>query len=180
MTPKPPNAAKGWLGQRPKRLRNTLVSLLICAGLMAAWYVSLSGQVIAPDTRIVYEAQDCGGACPVFRLEITADGSVSLSDATQVYTYRISAFALRRILRAFDRTQFLTRDINAYLPSRPPVCDLALSEDHRKISLRHACGADAPELADPVRELEAATRFRAVLAGHPSVLRELHVVVTRK
>ncbi|HWU49175.1 MAG TPA: hypothetical protein VN042_04820 [Asticcacaulis sp.] len=160
---------------RPKRLRNTLVSVLICAGLMAAYYVSLGQAPIPPDTRIIYEALDCGGPCPAFRLEISADGAVSLRDASHIWRYRMSQFALRRILRAFDQTQFLSRDVNADLPRHPPVCDLSLRENHRFLALRHGCGAQAPEMAAPVAALEQVTQFRKILAGDAGVMRAYHI-----
>ena len=178
MTPKPPNIADPFRVSRPKRLRNTLISVLICAGLMAAYYVSLGQAPIPPDTRIVYEALDCGGPCSVFRLEVDAAGAVSLRDASHIRRYRISPFAMRRILRAFDRTQFLSRDVNAYLPPRPPVCDLSLRENHRLLALRHGCGAEALELAGPVAALEQATQFRRILAGDAAVARDYHVQVS--
>lgn len=178
MTPSPPNTARLFKVSRPKRLRNTLVSVLICAGLIAAYYVSLGQTPIPPDTRIVYEGLDCGGACPVFRLEISADGAVSLRDASHIWRYRISQFALRRILRAFDQAQFMNRDVNADLPRHPPVCDLSLREDHRLLALRHGCGAQAPELAAPVAALEQATQFRKLMAGDRATARDLKAVAS--
>jgi hypothetical protein len=178
MTPSPPNTARRFRVSRPKRLRNTLVSVLICAGLMAAYYVSLGQAPIPPDTRIVYEALDCGGPCPAFRLEIDDDGAVSLRDASHVWRYRISQFALRRILRAFDQAQFLNRDINADLPRHPPVCTLSLRQNHQMLAIRHGCGSQAPELSGPRAALEQATRFRNLLAGDRTAARDVKATVT--
>lgn len=175
MLPKPPNLAKAFTVQRPKRLRNTLISVLICAGLMIAYYISIGQTPIAPNTRIVYEAQDCGGSCQVFRLEINADGAVVLTDPHHVWRYKIAKFALRRMLRAFDRVQFLTRNVNGYLPRHPPVCVLSLAENHIMLALRHACGAATSELAVPVDAIEQATQFRTILQGKADVLRRYYV-----
>ncbi len=152
----------------PKRLRNTLLSVLFCGGLFVAWY-QLAGQTpIPPDTYITYAQRDR------FRLDIDASGLVILADQTGTHHYQISQFALRRILRTFHRVEWFDRNILAYGKARSP-CELSLTEDHRKAAIRHDCETQASEILMPVQSLEATTRFRKVLEGDKPTLRDYKV-----
>jgi hypothetical protein len=176
MPQKPTSFAEAFRIARPKRLRNTLVSLLICAGLIVAYYLSLGSTPLPSDLRIAYQAHACGGPCPAFRIEIDASGDVVLQNETYAWRYRISQFALRRLLRAYDQAHFLTRDISAYSANKPPVCDLSLRDDHRFLSLRHTCGTDRPEIAGPVTAIETVTQFQEILAGNAAAARDHHAI----
>lgn len=146
------------------RLRNVLLSMLACIALMVAYYMAIGQDKIPPDTRILY--QGCLGApCHAFRLTLDGMGAVSLSDSAGARTYKVSAFAVRRVLRTFKRQGFLDRDITAYSAGNGPACLLSLQAAHRKTALTHLCETPAPEITKPVAALEEATRFREILAG---------------
>jgi hypothetical protein len=154
----------------PKRLRNTLLSVLFCGGLFVAYYQFSDKTPVPPDTHITYTRQ---GA---FRVDIGADGQVTLSDRTHIYRYRISQFALRRALRAFQRADFFGRNILAYGNSDSP-CTLTLSENHQKAAIWHDCETQASELSGPVQALETVTRFHRVLKGDKTILSDYRVSV---
>jgi len=152
----------------PKRLRNTLLSVLFCGGLFVAYYQTADKTPIPADTRISYEHQG------QFRLDISADGQVVLSDPAHIYRYRISSFSVRRILRAFRRADFFGRNILAYGNARSQ-CMLTLTEDHQKAAIRHDCETQASELRSPVQALEIATRFDRVLKRNTATLSDYKV-----
>jgi len=149
----------------PKRLRATLLSVLLCVGLTVAWYISTLNEPVPPDAHITYEMT--GG----FRVDLSADGHVRVSDPERIYTYSVSKFAVRRVLRSFHQAHFMERDVLAYAGA----CQLTLSENHQKIALRHACDSQAPELRQPIAALETVTRFHAVLKADPIILRDYAV-----
>lgn len=153
---------------RPKRLRNTLLSVLFCGGLFVAYY-QLAGQTpIPPDTHITYAQRDR------FRLDIDASGQVILADQTGTDHYQISQFALRRILRTFHRVEWFDRNILAYGDARSQ-CLLSLTEGRRKAAIQHNCETQASEILVPVQSLEVTTRFRKVLEGDKPTLRDYKV-----
>ena len=151
-----------------KQLRNTLLSVLFCGGLLVAYYQLADQTPIPPDTHITYAQTDR------FRLDIDATGQVSLSDNTGAYHYQISQLALRRILRAFHRAKWFDRNILAYGGIRSK-CLLSLTESHRKLALRHDCETQASKTESPVQSLESATQFRKVLQGHKQAIRDYRV-----
>ncbi|MBW8882712.1 MAG: hypothetical protein JF615_15220 [Asticcacaulis sp.] len=133
-----------------KGLRNTLLSLGLCAGLMAAYYVAVSSTPIPPDTEIVLAKSGCGGACPLTRIAIGADGRTEITQDGQKTQRTISPFAVRNILIAFRGVHFLDRDVAKWRPGgAAEVCLLALTQDHRKVSIRYACGDASPVVARP-------------------------------
>ncbi|MGN6210683.1 hypothetical protein [Asticcacaulis sp.] len=152
----------------PRRLRNTLLSVLFCGGLFVAWYQVASQTPIPPDTHVTYQQQDR------FRLDIDASGQVILADQTGVYRYKISSLALRRILRTFHRVQWFDRNILAYGDARSQ-CVLSLTEGYRKAAIRYNCETQASEILMPVQSLEITTRFRRVLQGDKPTLRDFKV-----
>ncbi|MCR6661069.1 MAG: hypothetical protein NVV72_17730 [Asticcacaulis sp.] len=152
----------------PKRLRNTLLSVLFCGGLFVAYYQLADQTPIPPDTHITYEQQDR------FRLDIEADGHISLSDKAGTYHYKISQFALRRILRAFHRVEWFDRNILTYGDARSQ-CVLSLTEGYRKAAIRYNCETQASEILMPVQSLELTTRFRKVLQRDEPTLRDYKV-----
>ncbi|MGN6365257.1 hypothetical protein [Asticcacaulis taihuensis] len=151
-----------------KRLRNTLMSVLFCGGLFVAYYQLTGRTPIPPDTHITYEQKDR------FRLDIDASGQVILADQTGTCHYQISQFALRRILRTFDRVKWFERNIRAYGYARSQ-CLLSLTEGHRKAAIRHDCETQSSEILMPVQSLEVTTRFRKVLQGDKETLRDYKV-----
>ncbi|MDV6329371.1 hypothetical protein [Asticcacaulis sp. 201] len=147
-----------------KRLRNSLMSILVCAGLMVAYYYyTTQSQGLADDTHITYEMRGH------FRLDVDGAGNVRLQ-ADKVYTYKISTFAVRRILRVFHRARFFERNVTAY-GAVNASCALTLVENHQKTSIRHECETQSPELTKPIEALDQMTRFRRVLQGDKSVMR---------
>ncbi|MFT4077657.1 MAG: hypothetical protein QM647_19180 [Asticcacaulis sp.] len=161
-------SGKPQIRQLPKRLRNTLLSVLFCGGLFVAYYQLTDQTPIPPDTHITYARQDH------FRLDIDAKGQISLTDKSGIYHYKISAFALRRILRAFHRSQWFDRDILAYGNARSQ-CLLGLTEDHHKAVIQHDCETQVSEITVPLQSLDVSTRFRKVLSGDKTALRDYSV-----
>ncbi len=156
------------------RFRSVLFSIGVCLALIMAYYMAVGQAHIPPDTEIVY--QGCAGTpCHAFRLQVDHDGAVSLMTDSGSYRYRISAFALRRTLRVFNRQRFLDRDVMSYSANGGAACELSLRLDHRLTALTHACSTQAPEIARPVEALEQATRFREVAAGDAEVRRDLGI-----
>ena len=156
------------------RLRSVLLSVGACLALLAAYYMAIDHEPIPPQTEIVYQA--CLGVpCRPFRLKLDGDGAVTLGGGEAVYSYRVSTFAVRRVLRVFRRQAFLDRDVMAYGAAGGPACVLGLSENHRKTALTHVCGTRAPEIVKPLEALEQATRFRDIIAQNPAVMRDLQV-----
>ena len=152
----------------PKRLRNMVLSLLFCCGLIVAYYATTGNQQIPPDTHISYEAR---GA---FRLDIDADGQVRLSDQQGIYSYKISKSAVRRVLRTFHQVNFFGLNIVAYGDARA-TCQLMLTADHQKAVIRHDCKTQAMELRKPIQALDQATRYQDVLKGDKAVIRDYGV-----
>ncbi len=156
------------------RFRSVLISIGACMALIVAYYMAVGQEKIPSDTQIVY--QGCIGApCRAFRLEIAHDGAVRLLDDTGASSYKISTFALRRVLRVFNRQHFLDRNVMAYDAGSGAACELSLQMDHRLTALTHACDTQAPEIAQPVEALEQVTRFREVAAGDAVVRHDLGV-----
>ncbi len=156
----------------PKRLRNTLFSLLFCFGLIAAWYATMGNHDLPPDTHITYEA---AGA---FRLDIDAEGHVRLADRHGTYSYKISQFAVRRIVRTFQQVDFFGLNIRAY-DGTSAACQLTLTEGHQKSAIRHNCETQVVELRKPVQALDQVTRFRRVLKDDKAVMSDYGVKFTR-
>lgn len=154
----------------PKRLRNTLMSALFCAGLIIAYHATTQNQPLPPDAHITYEAPGS------VRLDVDAEGHVVLSDMTRIYRYKISKFAVKRILRAFQQAHFFDRRITDY----SGACQLTLNADQQKMAIRHDCMTTAPELSKPVEALDIITRFRRILAGDQNTLRDYAVVIEQR
>ncbi|HTN39892.1 MAG TPA: hypothetical protein VLZ84_01995, partial [Asticcacaulis sp.] len=149
-------------------LRNTLFSLLFCFGLIVAYYATTGNQPLPPDTYITYESVG------VFRLDIDTNGHVRLADQQGIYSYKISKFAVRRILRTFRQVDFLGRDILAYGDVHTN-CILTLTENHQKAAIRHDCETRAMELLKPAQTLNQVTRFRSILKGDKAAMRDYNV-----
>lgn len=154
----------------PKRLRNTLMSTLFCAGLIIAYHATTQNQPLPPDTQISYEAPG------KVRLDIDAEGHVILSDMTRIYRYKISKFAVKRILRSFQQARFFDRRIMDY----SGACQLTLNADHQKMAIRHDCVTTAPELRKPLEALDITTRYHRVLSGDKTTLRDYAVMVEKR
>jgi hypothetical protein len=154
----------------PKRLRNTLMSTLFCAGLIIAYHATTQNQPLPTDAHITYEAPG------KVRLDIDAGGQVVIRDKTRIYHYKISKFAVKRILRAFQQARFFDRRITDYSGD----CQLSLNADHQKMAIRHDCATTAPELIKPVEALDITTRFRRVLADDKNTLRDYGVRVQQR
>ncbi len=123
-----------------KGLRNTLVSLGLCAGLIAAYYVSVSSSPVPPDTEIVFAKTGCHGACQLERVKIDAAGRADITRGGRTSRRTISAFALRNILVAFRGVHFLDQDVAKWRANgAAEVCLLSLAQDHRKVAIRYAC-----------------------------------------
>jgi hypothetical protein len=157
----------------PKRLRNTLFSLLFCFGLIVAYYATTGNQPLPPDTHITYESTG------VFRLDIDANGHVRLTDQRGLYTYKISKFAVRRTLRTFHQVDFFGRDILAY-GGTPATCQLTLIKDHQKAAIRYDCKTQAMELRKPVETLNQVTRYQNILKNDKTVIRDYGVIFSPK
>jgi len=142
-----------------KGLRNTLISLGLCAGLIAAYYVTVSSSPVPPDTEIVFAKLGCGGACSLERVEIGADGRAAITRAGQTSSRTISAYALRNILVAFRGVHFLDQDVAKWRTNgAPEVCLLGLTEDHRKVSIRYACADRSPVVTRPLAAMRQALK----------------------
>ena len=154
--------------RRNKRLRNTLFSLLFCFGLIVAYYATTGNQPLSSDSHITYEAVG------VFKLDIDTSGHVRLEDQQGIYSYKISKFAVRRILRTFHQVDFLGRNILTYGGVHAD-CILTLTENHQKTAIHHDCETQAMELLKPVQTLNQVTRFRSLLKGDKAVMRDYNV-----
>ena len=154
----------------PKRLRNTLMSTLFCAGLIIAYHATTQNQPLPPDAHITYEASGR------VRLDVDAEGRVVVSDRTRIYRYKISKFAVKRTLRAFQQVRFFDRHITSYSGD----CELTLNADHQKMAIRHDCATTATELTKPLEALDITTRFHRVLAGDKNTLRDYGVLVEKR
>ena len=133
-----------------KGLRNTLISLGLCAGLIAAYYVTVSSSPVPPDTEIVFAKMGCGGTCPRERVAIRADGQAAVTMNGRTAQRTISAYALRNILVTFRGVHFLDQDVAKWRTrGAAEVCLLGLTEDHRKVSIRYACRDNSPVVARP-------------------------------
>lgn len=152
----------------PKRLRNTLFSLLFCFGLIVAYYATTGNQPIPSDTHITYESASA------FRLDIDADGQVRLANRRGTYSYKVSKFAVRRILRSFHQMNFFERDIMAY-GDAGSSCVLTLTEGHQKAAIRHNCETQAMELRKPIQTLYQVTRYQNVLKDDKAIIRDYDV-----
>ncbi len=142
-----------------KGLRNTLLSLGLCAGLIAAYYAAVSSSPVPPDTEIVFSKAGCGGACPLERVKIGADGRTDITRAGQTSQRTISAYALRNILVAFRGVRFLDQDVTKWRAGgAAEVCWLGLTQDHRKVSIRYACDDPSPVLTRPSAALRQALK----------------------
>lgn len=142
-----------------KGLRNTLLSLGLCAGLIAAYYVTVSSSPVPPDTEIVFSRTDCGGACPLERVEIRADGRTEITGAGRKTQRMISAYALRNILVAFRGVHFLDQDVAKWRTAgADEICLLGLTQDHRKVSIRYACTDRSPVVARPAASIRQALK----------------------
>lgn len=142
-----------------KGLRNTLLSLGLCAGLIAAYYVAVSSSPVPPDTEIVVARMGCGGTCPLERIVIAADGRADITTAGTTVRRTISPYALRNILVAFRGAHFLDQDVTKWrLNGAVEVCLLGLTEDHRKVSIRYGCDDNSPVIARPSAAIRQALK----------------------
>lgn len=144
-----------------KGLRNTLLSLGLCAGLVAAYYVTVSSSPVSPDTEIVFAKTGCGGACPLERIVIGAGGHTEITRGGHTSQRELSAYALRNILVAFRGVHFLDQDVTKWrTDGAAEVCLLGLTQDHRKILIRHACGDRSTVVARPTAAILKAVAAR--------------------
>jgi len=142
-----------------KGLRNTLLSLGLCAGLIAAYYVTVSSSPVPPDTEIVLAKMGCGGACPLERIVIGADGHADITRSGQTTQRSLSAYALRNILVAFRGVRFLDQDVSKWRANGAAgTCLLGLTEDHRKVSIRYACDDASPIVTRPAAAIRQALK----------------------
>jgi hypothetical protein len=142
-----------------KGLRNTLISLGLCAGLIVAYDVTVSSSPVPPDAEIVFAKLGCGGACPIERVTIGADGRAAVTRAGQTSSRMISAYALRNILVAFRGVHFLDQDVAKWrTQGAAEVCLLGLAEDHRKVSIRYACSDNSPVVTRPSAAIRQALK----------------------
>jgi len=142
-----------------KGLRNTLLSLGLCAGLIAAYYVTVSSSPVPPDTEIVMARMGCGGACPMERIVIDADGHAEVTRGGQASRRMVSAYALRNILVAFRGVHFLDQDVARWRTNgAAETCLLGLTEDHRKVSIRYACDDPSPIVTRPSAAIRQALK----------------------
>ncbi len=148
--------------ERSKRHLNMLASIAVCAGLMIAYYLSVGQGRISPDTHITFEHHDCATGCSSWQVDILADGTTwyqarSVAGLNGIFRYKLSKFALRRVLRVFSRARFFDLSPTGYPAGSGPVCTLTLTSDHQKMALRHPCGITSPEIAGPVTAVMLAT-----------------------
>lgn len=142
-----------------KGLRNTLLSLGLCAGLIAAYYATVSSSPVPPDTEIVFAKMGCGGACPLERVQIGADGRTTVTANGRTSQRTISAYALRNILVAFRSVHFLDQDVTKWRTGgAAEVCLLGLTQDHHKVSIRYACNDNSPVVTRPLAAIRQALK----------------------
>ncbi|WP_443747557.1 hypothetical protein [Asticcacaulis solisilvae] len=143
----------------PKGLRNTLISLGLCAGLIGAYYVTVSSSPVPSDTEIVFAKSGCGGACAIERVVIAADGRTEITEAGHKTQRTVSAYALRNILITFRSVHFLDQDVAKWRTNgAADVCLLGLTQDHRKVSIRYACGDRSPVVTRPLGVIRQALK----------------------
>ncbi|MBW8881131.1 MAG: hypothetical protein JF615_06815 [Asticcacaulis sp.] len=151
-----------------KRHRNMLASVAVCGGLLAAYYLAVGQARIPPDTHIVLEHRDCAGDCPAWQVDILADGTTWYQGRGQpglngIYSYKLSKFALRRVLRVFARAHYFDQAANGYaVTAGGPICTLTLTSQRQKMSIRHACSERAAAIAKPGAAVVGATQADAL------------------
>lgn len=151
---------------RNNRLLNMLASVVVCAGLMIAYYLATGQQPIPPDSHVSFEHGSCQTPCPAYRIDMLADGTVIYQErgangASESFRYHISKLAVRRVLRAFKRARFFDTDIEAYgAVQGAPKCYLTLTSGHMKTSVLDQCLA-RPEFAGPMQALARETHYTA-------------------
>ncbi len=143
----------------PPGLRNALLSAGLCVGLIVAYYVAVDKEPIAPDTRISFERRGCAGACSLEHVVLTADGQAVIETPAGVRHVTVSKVALRHILMVFKQVGFLDKPVDAYSAAgADQVCQLSLSEAHRKTALRYDCRRTDAVLVQPVAALRQALK----------------------
>lgn len=142
-----------------KGLRNTLLSLGLCAGLIVAYDFAVSSSPVPPDTEIVLARTGCGGTCPLERIAIAADGRADITTAGTTVHRTISSYALRNILVAFRGVHFLDQDVAKWRSGgAAEVCLLGLTQDHRKVSIRYGCNDSSSVVARPSAAIRQALK----------------------
>lgn len=156
---------------RSKRHMNMIASVALCAGLMIAFYLSVGQGHIDTDTHITLERHDCAFGCPAYQVDVLANGATvyqgrSVTGLNGIYRYKLSKFAVRRMLRVFDRARFFDLKVNGYaVDPAKPVCTLTLTSGRQKMSVRHSCNETALEIAKPISAVELATRVADIAKG---------------
>ncbi len=140
-------------------LRNALLSAGLCVGLIVAYYAAVEKEPIAPDTRISFERRGCAGTCPLEHIVLTADGQAAVDTPVGIRHVAVSKVALRRVLLIFKQVGFLDRPVDAYSAAgADQVCQLSLSQAHRKTALRYDCRRTDAVLVQPVAALRQAIK----------------------
>ena len=140
-------------------LRNALLSLGLCAGLIVAYYVAVDRTPIPVDTRISFQQSGCGGTCAIARIIITADGATTIQTLGGTRSAVMSKIKLRRLLLTFTHAGFLDKSVDAYSAAgAQQVCQLGLTEGHRKTALRYDCAHPPTDIAPLVTELRQAIK----------------------
>ncbi|MGZ3306474.1 MAG: hypothetical protein ACXU8U_11495 [Asticcacaulis sp.] len=123
------------------RLRNMLMSVGLCVALIGAYYVIIGNETVPDDTHIVFTQAGCSGACPLHRIDITADGAARIVEpGAAALSRRLGRPALRQVLRGFRRENFLDLDVAKFSAiGDEDVCTLGLTLDHRKTVIRYGC-----------------------------------------
>ncbi len=172
---------------RNNRLINTLVSVGLCVGLIFAYNLITANEALPSNTFIRYETKGCGASCPIYRIDVFADGTViwrgvSGVAITGTYRYRISNFALRRMLRVFKRADVFNLKAAGYGPhnSKSGICTLTLQSGSQKISVPQACDATIAQTLKPISALDRAVHFQALISGDPAVVARLKLQASGK
>ena len=143
----------------PPGLRNALLSAGLCVGLIVAYYAAVEKEPIAPDTRISFERRSCAGTCLLEHIVLTADGQAIVETSAGVRHVTVSKVSLRRVLLIFKQVGFLDRSVDAYSAAgADQVCQLSLSQAHRKTALRYDCQRTDAELVQPIAALRQALK----------------------
>ncbi len=140
------------------RLRNTLISVGLCLGLIAAYYMMVAQEPLPPDTHVTYEVR--ANSQTALRVDLLGSGVTTVSGPGHRADYAISSYAVRRVLAAFRKQQFLDLDVAAS-PALPATqfCQLSLTANHRKTAMRYDCAAPPPRVKISLQAFERATNF---------------------
>ncbi|HVZ29927.1 MAG TPA: hypothetical protein VG839_06005 [Asticcacaulis sp.] len=141
------------------RSRNMLLSVGMCIALLAVYYMLVGKEPVPPDTHVSYEVRTAGRT--TLRVDMLGSGVTSVAGPNgQMAGYATPDFAVRRVLAAFRKQRFLDLDVAAFPPvSSSEVCQLGLTENHRRVLLRYDCAAPPPEVKSVLQVFEGAAHF---------------------